>query len=336
MADGDLPIDVRHLPYMPLQIERLKRSKAWLRCKRRPELAFYILNLWMRAWHEVPAGSIEDDDDVLADAAMCPPEKWDEIKALVLTGWHLEDGRLYHDTVTELAAEAATKIQANQARTAAARRARDAARQRPKPAEDPAAKARPTKGNDPACSVTDTVTTAVTKPEEKRREGKGRESNKRAASPTTPRDEAAAALSELDLRKAAGLENIADAPALSALEPIHALLAEGIGRETILAAIRGMPAKRRMKARSWDYFIGAIRDAARTDTPPSSGAKAPGVWILADSDEGRAHSAYNQSRGEPPPYWIRSGRQNALGRTMPTRWPPGHEAAETTTTGATR
>jgi hypothetical protein len=43
-------------PYMPLYIQRLQRSKAWLRCKRRPELAFYMVNLWMRAWHEVPAG----------------------------------------------------------------------------------------------------------------------------------------------------------------------------------------------------------------------------------------------------------------------------------------
>ncbi|MFG1399861.1 DNA methyltransferase [Roseixanthobacter pseudopolyaromaticivorans] len=39
-------IDVRCLPYMPLQIERLRKSKAWLRCKRRPELAFYLMNLW--------------------------------------------------------------------------------------------------------------------------------------------------------------------------------------------------------------------------------------------------------------------------------------------------
>lgn len=97
---------MRGLPYMPLQIERLQKSKAWLVCKRRPDLAFYILNLWMRAWSEVPAGSIEDDDDVLADAAMCPPDKFGQVKDDALRGWILcSDGRWYHPTVCEIAIE---------------------------------------------------------------------------------------------------------------------------------------------------------------------------------------------------------------------------------------
>src|SRR5262249_5330401 len=65
-------VDLRDFPYMPFEVARLRRSKAWLICKRRPELAFYMLNLWTAAWHERPGGSLEDDDDVLADAAMCP------------------------------------------------------------------------------------------------------------------------------------------------------------------------------------------------------------------------------------------------------------------------
>jgi uncharacterized protein YdaU (DUF1376 family) len=116
-------IDVQCLPYMPLHIERLRKSKAWLRCKRRPELAFYILNLWMRAWHELPAGSIEDDDDVLADAAMCSPEAWAGVKEDVLQGWERRDGRLFHSTVTEIATEAEGKLRKNTARTVAAREA---------------------------------------------------------------------------------------------------------------------------------------------------------------------------------------------------------------------
>jgi uncharacterized protein YdaU (DUF1376 family) len=106
---------------MPLQIERLRKSKSWLRCKRRPELAFYLLNLWMRAWHEVPAGSIEDDDDILADAAMCSPEAWPAIRDDVLAGWERRDGRLFHSTVTELATEAEGKLRKNKKRTEAAR-----------------------------------------------------------------------------------------------------------------------------------------------------------------------------------------------------------------------
>lgn len=100
------PIDLRGMQYMPLQIERLRRSKAWLICKRRPDLAFHMLNLWMVAWHEVPAGSMENDDDVLADAAMCDVRKWPRIKDDVMRGWTLaDDGRLYHETVREIAVD---------------------------------------------------------------------------------------------------------------------------------------------------------------------------------------------------------------------------------------
>jgi uncharacterized protein YdaU (DUF1376 family) len=108
---------------MPLQIERLRRSKTWLQCRRRPELAFYLMNLWMRAWHEVPAGSIEADADVLADAAMCSPSEWAGVKDDLLKGWELIDGRYFHDVVTELAAEAVAKMDKARSRTQAARAA---------------------------------------------------------------------------------------------------------------------------------------------------------------------------------------------------------------------
>lgn len=97
-------MDLTDFQFMPLYIGRLQKSKAWLRCKRQPELAFYMLNLWLRSWHEIPAGTIENDDDVLADAAMCTPDKWDRIKAKVLAGWETtEDGRLQHPVVAEIA-----------------------------------------------------------------------------------------------------------------------------------------------------------------------------------------------------------------------------------------
>ncbi len=94
--------DLTDFKFMPLEVARLRRSKAWLICKRRPELAFYMLNLWTASWHERPAGSLEDDDDVLADAAMCSPEKWPKVRGEVMRGWvkHF-DGRLYHPVVAE-------------------------------------------------------------------------------------------------------------------------------------------------------------------------------------------------------------------------------------------
>ena len=87
-------------------------------CKREPALAFYLMNLWMRSWHELPAGSLENDDDVLADAAMCEPRLWAKIKSKVLRGWTQQNGRLFHTTVTEIAEESfETKQQRSEVET---------------------------------------------------------------------------------------------------------------------------------------------------------------------------------------------------------------------------
>jgi hypothetical protein len=100
-------VDLRNFGYMPLELQRLRRSRTWLRCRRQPEIGFYTLNLWASSWHEIPAGSLEDDDDVLADAAMCAPDRWATVRGDVLTGWtKCSDGRWYHRTVAEKAAEA--------------------------------------------------------------------------------------------------------------------------------------------------------------------------------------------------------------------------------------
>lgn len=109
--NGDLPqpltpvdCDLRSYPFMPLMISRLRRSKSWLSAKRRPELGFYMVNLWTASWHDFPAASLEDDDDVLADLAMCDPFKWGEVRDAVLHGWvKCADGRLYHPVVAEQA-----------------------------------------------------------------------------------------------------------------------------------------------------------------------------------------------------------------------------------------
>lgn len=123
-------VDLRDFSWMPIEIHRLRRSKAWLLCKRRPELAFYLINLWTAAWHEVPAASLEDDDDVLADLAMCEPSKWPKLREQVLRGWvKAEDGRLYHPVVAELARNAWAQRLAQRQRTEAARTARELKRQ---------------------------------------------------------------------------------------------------------------------------------------------------------------------------------------------------------------
>lgn len=99
--------DLRDFRFMPLEVSRLARSKMWRVARRRPEVGFYAVNLWAAAWHELPAGSLEDDDDALAEAAMCESSRWAAVREDTLRGWvRCNDGRIYHPVVCAKALEA--------------------------------------------------------------------------------------------------------------------------------------------------------------------------------------------------------------------------------------
>ena len=98
-------LDLSGTPSIMVDIARMMKSRTWLRFKRRPELILPTLSLYFRAFHETPAGSVEDDDDVLFDAAGCPVN-WPNLKPTVMAGWTLcGDGRWYHAVVVEKALE---------------------------------------------------------------------------------------------------------------------------------------------------------------------------------------------------------------------------------------
>jgi len=118
-------VDLRDFAFMPLDVQRLRRSSTWRRAKKDPSLAYYLINLWTAAWHEVPAASIEDDDDVLAELAGCDPRKWKAVRSIVLAGWvKCSDGRLYHPVVAEKAIEAWGKKRVQRQKGQAGARAR--------------------------------------------------------------------------------------------------------------------------------------------------------------------------------------------------------------------
>jgi hypothetical protein len=100
--------DLRGMPYMPLHGDRLFGSATWIAAS--PEAKVAALRLWWRSFaHEVPAGSLPDDDMMLADYAGygVGVKAWRKVKAQAMRGWILcTDGRLYHRTVAEVALEA--------------------------------------------------------------------------------------------------------------------------------------------------------------------------------------------------------------------------------------
>lgn len=107
-ADADL----RKYPYLPLDVVRVRDSGL-----ARGDLAVLGLAVltWCVAWHQVPAGSLPDDDDELAwllgygrDVAGWRAQR----ERGALRGWRKHaDGRLYHATVTEKVLDALGKRQ---------------------------------------------------------------------------------------------------------------------------------------------------------------------------------------------------------------------------------
>lgn len=136
-------IDVRGISCMPLDVSRLLTSNTWLAAGDDPIIGYAQMTLWMRAWHQVPAGSLPSDDALLARLAMCEREIWPEIKSIVLADWtHESDDRYYHPVIAKLAYEADEKRTAAQVfsakqkiKSAAGVAARKANQARPKAAK---------------------------------------------------------------------------------------------------------------------------------------------------------------------------------------------------------
>lgn len=100
-------IDLRGLPYMPLDVVRLRDSELAV-MTRGDEFRCAVL-LWCACWHQVPAASLPDDDLVLAQLAGFGRvvREWRKVKAGALRGFvKCSDGRLYHEVVAEKALDA--------------------------------------------------------------------------------------------------------------------------------------------------------------------------------------------------------------------------------------
>lgn len=105
--------------WYPLHFDRLRKSKWWRRASDLSRARNVML--WGEAYKQVPAGSLPDDDDDLAEAAGfgMDVDGFLAHKAEIMTPWVLcSDGRWYHPTVCEVVLEAWEK--ASERRKAAA------------------------------------------------------------------------------------------------------------------------------------------------------------------------------------------------------------------------
>jgi hypothetical protein len=101
-------VDLRGMEFMPLKGDILFTSTTWLKGSHEGRCA--ALRLWWHSFaHEVPAASLPDDDQLLAQHAGYGEahKAWMKIKPQAMRGWvKCSDGRWYHKTVAELALEA--------------------------------------------------------------------------------------------------------------------------------------------------------------------------------------------------------------------------------------
>src|ERR1700730_17996053 len=96
-------VDLRDFRFMPLDVVQLSNSETWAIADGWTAKA--LVNLWMRAWHQVPAGSLPDDDILLRTWAGVPD--WESVRNVALRGFvKCSDGRLYHRVICEKALSA--------------------------------------------------------------------------------------------------------------------------------------------------------------------------------------------------------------------------------------
>lgn len=96
--------DLQDQGWFPFYVDKLRSSRWW---RKASHLARSInVDLWAAAWKEVPAASLPDDDQELAQLAGYgrDVEGWKAVREEVLAPWlRTSDGRLYHRTLSEAA-----------------------------------------------------------------------------------------------------------------------------------------------------------------------------------------------------------------------------------------
>ena len=100
-------VDLRGLPYMPLDVNRLRDSQLAIAASG-DEFRAAVL-LWCASWNQVPAASLPADDATLAAYAGYGRDVkgWKKVKLGSMRGFVLcDDGRWYHPVVAEKAMEA--------------------------------------------------------------------------------------------------------------------------------------------------------------------------------------------------------------------------------------
>jgi hypothetical protein len=302
--------DLRDFAYMPLDVVRLRDSDLAASVSGEEFRAAVLL--WCASWHQIPAGSLPDDDIQLSHLAGFGRvvKEWKKVKSGALHKWtKCSDGRLYHKTVAEKVLDATKSRDVRLWKAECARIRKHNERHKtnlPQPEFDEwlSLQCRGGQGHnvtsdkggvsqatdsdrheDTDCGngvshaeVTRDIDT------QKGREGKGRENLTKKLSVSDPppparrpsRTRAEYDALEAALREASGVVDSPNAPGkFSDLSEIIGLIDAGVSlEETILPVLRSKKPKAHM-AFSWGFFVDAIRGAHHRRTSAGAGLTPP-------------------------------------------------------------
>lgn len=98
--------------------ELIRQSKTWICCP--ADVRPWLLMLWAHSWTNAPAGTYEDDDELIAASIGMDARVFKANREHLMRGWSLcSDGRLYHATITQLVLEMSERREKDRARVAA-------------------------------------------------------------------------------------------------------------------------------------------------------------------------------------------------------------------------
>jgi len=82
-----------------IDYEKVEQSETWTLASL--DVRPWLLMLWMTAWKQVPCGSLEDNDKLIAARIGMSDKAFAKHREILRRGWWLaDDGRIYHDTIT--------------------------------------------------------------------------------------------------------------------------------------------------------------------------------------------------------------------------------------------
>jgi hypothetical protein len=85
-----------------LDYERIDQSDTWDLAAEIPMAQHALLMMWLVAWRQDPCGSLPADESTIRAKCRIPQATWETCREVCMRGWWLaDDGRLYHDTLTQ-------------------------------------------------------------------------------------------------------------------------------------------------------------------------------------------------------------------------------------------